>query len=77
MNKYVKTGIKALITGGMMIASSEFAVYHLPYCEEKSSLKRSLCSLAGAALGFAIGKEVADDVIWSLSDAIDAAKGDR
>ena len=73
MNDFIKTGIKTLITGGMMVACEGFATYHLPL--NASSTKKFLCSVAGTALGFAIGREVASDVIWAISDAIE--KGDK
>lgn len=73
MNDYIKIGLKAIITGGMMIAGNEFTTYHLPL--NASPTKKFLCSVAGVALGFSIGREVASDVVWAISDAIE--KGEK
>ena len=73
MSDYIKTGIKALITGSMMVAGSEFTTSHLPV--NVSPTKKLLCEVAGLSLGFAIGREIASDIVWAISDAME--KGDK
>lgn len=70
MNKFVKLIIKGVVTGSMMIAGNEVISYHAnPY--KAATLTRLACNIAGIGLGFTIGKEISEEIIYTFDGLID------
>lgn len=70
MNSLAKTVIKGVITGSCMYATDEMV--HKIADPDATKKHNIFLTIAGASIGFVIGKEIADDVIWALTDAIEA-----
>ena len=70
MSNLTTTIIKGVITGSCMYASDEM-VHSIAdkNCTKKNNI---LLTIAGVSVGFVVGKEIADEVIWAISDAIAA-----
>lgn len=62
---------KGIITASSMVAINEIIGYHAnPY--KSATGTRLLCNIAGASIGFALGRIISDEVIDYISDFLES-----
>ena len=74
MNKIVNIAVKCVITASCVVACREIVGFHVsPF--KASASTRLMSDIAGGAIGFVLGKELADEIVYSIDGAVEAYKG--
>lgn len=73
MNKLVNYILKGTIVGSTMIATNEVIGYHANPYKSATGVRLS-CNIASTAIGYFIGRRVADYCVDAINDVISGYK---
>lgn len=71
MNKTIKYILKGVIVGSTMVATNEVIGYHANPYKSATGVRLS-CNIAASAIGYFVGREVADYCADAIEDLIEA-----
>lgn len=73
MNNIVRHILKGTIIGSTIIATNEVVGYHANPYKSATSI-RLACNIASGAIGYFIGRKVADYCVSAVDDTVEAYK---